>query len=70
MTPLQAIPVLLEVIDVAQVLGARIKAASDEGRDLTPDEWAEIDAQRKAAWTRLDAAIVEGGGAPPPAPAR
>jgi len=66
MTPLQAIPVLLEVIDVAQVLGARIKAASDEGRNITPDEWAEIDARRKAAWTELDAAIVEGENKPPP----
>ena len=69
MTPLQAIPVLLEVIDVAQVLGARIKAANDEGRDITPDEWAEIDAKRNVAWTELDAAIAAAEGRPLP-PAR
>ena len=69
MTPLQAIPVLLEVIDVAQVLGARIKAASDEDRDITPDEWAEIDAKRQLAWSGLDTAIAEAEGQPSP-PAR
>lgn len=70
MTPLAAIPILLELIDTAQVLGARIKAASDEGREITADEWAEIDAKRRAAWESLDAAIadadanLERGGAP------
>lgn len=56
---LAALPVLIDLIGAASTLAAKMKAARDENREITPDEWAEVDAQRKAAWDRLDAAIAD-----------
>ena len=56
---LAALPVLIELIGAAGTLADKMRQANAENREVTPEEWAEVDAQRKAAWDRLDAAIAE-----------
>ena len=58
MSALTALPVLIELIGAAGTLADKMKRANDENREITPEEWQEIDAKRKAAWERLDAAIA------------
>ena len=54
-----ALPVLIELLGAASVLADKMKAANAENREVTPEEWAEVDAKRKTAWERLDAAIAD-----------
>jgi len=58
-TVLDLLQVITAMVDQATKVGAVIRAAQAEGRDITADEWAAIDGDQVAARASALAAVAK-----------
>jgi len=58
-TVLDLLQVITAMVDQATKVGAVIRAAQAEGRDITADEWAAIDGDQVAARAAALAAVAK-----------
>ncbi len=53
-----AVAATLDLLNATVRIQQTLQKAQMEGRDITAEEWAQLDADGKAAMARLDAAIA------------